>query len=432
MPDVPVYAGVRFDSPTAGAESVVRRYDHGELRGPQKTRDGFLRVEGIITRSGIFDYVRTDGTKVREYRPPEEVFHPESLASFALTPLTNEHPADLLTPETVRDHQVGSVGTPVRTGDSVRADMVITDRKAIKDVENGKTGLSCGYTTRVLKTPGVLVDANGSEQRFDVVQTLIRGNHIAMCGKGRAGEGARIRMDALDATQSDEDPQIQFPIVPPPAPRMDALPPKGPAMKEVTINGVKVMVEDAVAAHLEGLQAKSDALEASAKKEQHPAAQEAYRAENEQLKGQLAATTAELKKRQDSEATLSKKKGEAEFMRSRVLLLSKAGPIIEKTFDEMVTMDDAEIIRSVVTKEAPEIDITGKSDDYVRGIYETVTAKRTDTAAELNTLIGAGKKAAESKRLDADVDKKIAEARKKMTEDMQNAWKPASTTTSGA
>jgi len=59
------------------------------------TEEGFLRVPARISRTGTQTYLAAElGLKDREptdlivaYRPPEEVFDPESLASFAAKPV---------------------------------------------------------------------------------------------------------------------------------------------------------------------------------------------------------------------------------------------------------------------------------------------------------------------------------------------------------
>ena len=69
----------------------VKRYDVGNL-GPMRMDNGYLRTTGKLTRVGIFDYRRADGSIQKELRLAEEVFRADSLGSFALVPLTNGHP----------------------------------------------------------------------------------------------------------------------------------------------------------------------------------------------------------------------------------------------------------------------------------------------------------------------------------------------------
>ena len=107
----------------------VLRYDQASpLSKPVRLPNGFVRAEGYLTRSGIFVYRDAQGKAIRELRPPEEVMHPDSLASFGLMPVTNDHPSELLTAENAKEYQVGTVSeSVVAEGDKVRAALMITD-----------------------------------------------------------------------------------------------------------------------------------------------------------------------------------------------------------------------------------------------------------------------------------------------------------------
>ena len=176
----------------------VLRYDRASpLSKPVRLPNGFVRAEGYLTRAGIFVYRDAKGNTVRELRPPEEVMHPDALASFALVPVTNEHPPEALTADNAKQYAVGSVSESVAPeGDKVRATLMITDADAIAALDAGRSELSCGYTADVVIEPGTW-----QGQRYDAKQTNIRGNHVALVDAGRAGPTCSIRMDAADAAQ---------------------------------------------------------------------------------------------------------------------------------------------------------------------------------------------------------------------------------------
>ncbi len=180
----------------------VYRIDRGTLRPAKRLADGRLRVDAILTRSGVFDYVNPDGTIRREYRPDAEVFAPESLESFSLVPLTNDHPPVMITAENAREYACGSVGENIRRdGDQMIATLMVTDATLIAAMEAGKRDVSNGYHCDLDETPGVT--PNG--ERYDAVQRNIRGNHAAIVERGRAGV-ARVRLDAttmLDNSHMD-------------------------------------------------------------------------------------------------------------------------------------------------------------------------------------------------------------------------------------
>jgi uncharacterized protein len=171
---------------------VAIRYDQGVLRAPKRTPDGRLRVDGYLTRTGVFAYQTADGSTRREYRPDSEVFDPQSLTSFEGAPVTNDHPPGLVSARNAREYQVGSVGERLRRdGAHLVATLYVNDAATIAEMEAGKQELSCGYECDLDPTPGVSPDG----EPYDVIQRGIRGNHVAIVTAGRA-KTARVRMDA--------------------------------------------------------------------------------------------------------------------------------------------------------------------------------------------------------------------------------------------
>ena len=170
------------------------RLDVGTLRPLREMPDGRAIAEGHLTRTGVFEYRNKDGSIRREYRPPEEVFKKDSLESFALVPVTNDHPPEDLTSKNARKYAVGSVGESIRRDDDhVAAPLSIYDSETIEEMKAGKVQLSCGYTADVIESPGVTPE--GLE--YDAVQRNIRGNHVALVRVARAGSTARVRLDEL-------------------------------------------------------------------------------------------------------------------------------------------------------------------------------------------------------------------------------------------
>src|SRR5262249_46303425 len=123
-----------------------------------------------------------------------EVLSAESLASYVLRPITNDHPANqVVTPRNARALQIGTVGENVRAdsdGSHVRAMVMITDAAAIADMSAGKLELSAGYRAEVDETPGTF-----EGKPYDAVQRNIRCNHVALVNSGRAGPTVRLRLD---------------------------------------------------------------------------------------------------------------------------------------------------------------------------------------------------------------------------------------------
>lgn len=193
-----------------------RKDEEGTVFARPDKETGFLHLDAIMTRVGVFDYQDAEGNEWGELREEEEVFDEASMKSFQLVPVTDDHPERFVDVKNVKDVQVGSVGSDVRKSDRfMRASVVITDAATILGIQSGKRQLSCGYTA-------VIVDEEGERdgKRFSAKQTEIRGNHLAIVDVGRAGpscallsrgDGAAFTQDStaaprFDETQAEESP----------------------------------------------------------------------------------------------------------------------------------------------------------------------------------------------------------------------------------
>ena len=187
----------------------VRRWDAGSVGSVERTDQGYLRCDATITKTGVFTYRQPGGKVRRELRLPNEVFHEDALRSFGLSPLTNGHPPVMLSARNTARYQVGSVADPRQDGDHVAASVQITDADAIELAESGRRQLSCGYNCDLEDRPGTTQGIPGVPDglRYDAIQRNIRGNHVALVDKARAGSSVQLRLDGADAFQVDpEDP----------------------------------------------------------------------------------------------------------------------------------------------------------------------------------------------------------------------------------
>jgi len=122
------------------------------------------------------------------FRPEEEVFSPETIASFEGMPVTDDHPRTEagVTLENCRWLQKGHAQN-VRRGsgaesDLLLADLMITDKRLIDEIlQENKREVSCGYTYEL------------SMENGQYTQRKIRGNHVAVVDAGRAGPRVSIR-----------------------------------------------------------------------------------------------------------------------------------------------------------------------------------------------------------------------------------------------
>lgn len=173
-----------------------------------ETGEGFLICRNVpIARTGTQEYlgreIGLDGEDAEKvitvHRNPEDVFSSPALASFEGKPVTNDHPPDLIGPDDVAVYEKGHAQN-IRRGagewaDYMLADLHIHDRELIDAVQGGKREISCGYECEYEPI------GDGT-----YLQKNIRGNHVAVVDRGRAGKRAAI-LDSDTTHPAGEPPE---------------------------------------------------------------------------------------------------------------------------------------------------------------------------------------------------------------------------------
>ena len=130
----------------------MQRYDTVAFAAT-KTAEGFIRDSPIVGRAGILKYKNADGTDRFEYRPPDEAFRADSLASLLGRPIKIGHKAMVSAGNAKSISPVGTVLSAGRQdGNNIRADVIIYNL----DTDNRE--LSCGYSLELDETPGTTPD----------------------------------------------------------------------------------------------------------------------------------------------------------------------------------------------------------------------------------------------------------------------------------
>lgn len=171
---------------------------YGARISPHMTRtpEGYLICHDVpINRIGDQEYtardLQLDGDPDRlviVHRYPEDVFDPAALASFEGKDITQGHPPENLTPENQAAYSKGHIENVRRVGDNTVADLYIKDAGLASDVENNVVReVSCGYLCDYVP------DGDGYKQQ------RIRGNHVAVVPRGRAGHDVAIKDAAPEA-----------------------------------------------------------------------------------------------------------------------------------------------------------------------------------------------------------------------------------------
>ena len=299
-----------------------------------KTAEGFIRDTPVVGRTGILVYRNADGTERREYRPPEEAFKADSLASLQGKPITIGHKAFVTAGNAAKVAPVGSVLSAGRQdGNAIRADIVIYN------LDTNARELSCGYSLNLDETPGTTPEG----EHYDAIQRDIRYNHLAICPKGRAGI-ARLNMDGSQVVDDDSEVKEANKMAEMTKIRLDS------GIEYECAPEVKVEIEkmrkDSAEAKKEfdKLQAKFDALDAELKKEQ-----EGRKADAEKAKANFD-----------------------EAIKARVELLKVAEAHKVANADSMT---DTEIKTAVIKAvRGDAINLDGKSADYIEAAYDMAKA----------------------------------------------------------
>lgn len=348
------------------------RYDSAKFKATID-ENGFLVDTPVVARLGVQVYYTEDGRTVREFRPAEEVFKDESLASYQGKPMTLDHV--FVNSENAKDVVVGSVtGKAEPLGSSVVAPIVVYDNTAIQEAMAGNAKeLSVGYSAildetpgwgdpitgeYVLKSDGDQFDAPDGWQEFDAIQRDIKVNHLAMVYRGRAGI-AKLNMDGEQENPYTTEVDIN---------KED----KQEMTVKIKLDGAQEFeVAPEIASHIEALNAKADTAIA----------------ERDALKAKVDAMPAEI------EAAVAKAKADADALAALVAVAAEAGVKADGL--------DAKGIKVAYVKEISGLDVSEKSDAYIDAAFDI--AKESDKMAEVRKATTASDKsdsAVEPKKLD--------------------------------
>ncbi len=434
------------------------RIDVGSLRSRgRRTPQGFLRVPGNLTRTGVLTYYRSDGSKFRELRHPAEVFNEDSLGSLAFAPVTERHPAGLVSPKNVSSVQVGVVTGARKDGRFVSGELVVQSDQTIAGVLGGKLReLSPGYTCRIDHTAG-----EWDGERYDGIQRGIVYNHLAIGPRewGRSGPDVALKLDEKDRDGCEDviaferydssagagrfvaqqidlrsmsvrdlaeaagleefraativdgfdfptdtearaissalglDPALLLDQIPD-GERRDTRGARKMETRTIRVDGAEVKVDTATAGFVEKALADRDAKIVDLSK----------RADEQA--GQLDAATTELAEAKTRLDAADDPKKLSEAVAARVDLEKRARKVLGPEL-KLDGKGDREVKVAVLMKTDDKFDPEGKSDDYVNGRFDHVIASAPDrnfSKERTRTAIAKGRMPVAEPRADADED----------------------------
>lgn len=323
--------------------SEIRIDRSSEISSVIKTDEGYLRVKAPVARTGVYNYMLSDGTVQREYVPPETLFAQDSIDSLKLKPVTDKHPSKFVDSSTFKSDAVGYVTETIDQIDNLLyTEFLVTSNDGIDSINDGSRQLSPGYRCEVIKKSGI----TPSGEHYDAIQTNRKYNHLALVDKARGGDALSFKIDSVDGvellTETEE-------IV---------------SMATIRIDGVDHAIEnEAIANHIASLNTRVDSITAL---------------ENEKVElcGKVDSLEAELKTEKASrlDAEEIQKRVDA-----KVELIEKAKSIVPEIKTDA---SDVEIMQSVIEAKFPSVEL--KLDGYNEDQKAIYLKARFDSAVEMH------------------------------------------------
>ncbi len=360
------------------------RHDRTVLANTKVTDQGYLQTNAVLTRTGIFKYMNSDGSIRKELRLPAEVFNKDSMDSFANLAVTDDHPPELLTAENTSKYSKGHTFPEVKKdGDFLTTSLLITDAKTIQKVNDGKQELSNGYLCGLEMSSGVW---NG--KKYDAIQRNIRGNHVAIVTKGRAGRNARLTLDSGEITdfaemvESDLNKDDSYNNT------------KGKVkMAKLKIDGVEIEIDDSivsvVSTGLEKRDTKIVVLETAAVES---------KTKEDTLQAKVDSQDAEIKQvKEDTPKEDDLAKIVNDRANEKVVLLAVASKLLkEDELKELEGKSDQDIKRVCIAADPmlSDIKLDDKPEAYIDAMFDTATANsdnRKDKADKQTKDVGTAK-----------------------------------------
>lgn len=351
------------------------RFDRAE-----RTPEGYLQGIVPVTKCGVFPYRNIaedgtwDGTWRQELRHPDDVHDPKSLETLKMCPAQVEHVA-MVDTENIDSLKVGHLGSDYEIGPLpdgvVKIPIRVDSPRGLNAVESGIKELSLGYDLELEPAPP---GASYLGRPYTHRQRNIRYNHVALTVKARLGP--ELRLDSADSVEGDSDSlNLQ----------------KEPQMKKFNIDGIEYDAAPEVVNHIAKLTKRIDTLEGEkevAKDELEDLKKDKKKSEDT-LQGKLDTALADKKKAEDSLLALEKDipARAAAMAKDSAELLSVAQAVLAPAdFVKTKGMDSAAIKVAVIKAKYPEVNLDGKSADYIESrldsIREAVKDKGTNALAQ--------------------------------------------------
>ena len=167
----------------------------------EEDENGFVYVEKRpISKVGVFEYLGSsigaeDPDRIyKVYRPAEELSSQDTIESFKLVPWIDDH--EMLGTDGTPAEDKGIQGTTGEDiyfeNDTLFGNLKVYSNSLKNRIEKGKKELSLGYRCKYKFESGVF-----DGEKYDAIQTELRGNHIATVENGRMGKEVAVCDSAI-------------------------------------------------------------------------------------------------------------------------------------------------------------------------------------------------------------------------------------------
>lgn len=327
----------------SGTETTEYRQDVGGSIATRLDDNGYLRVDGVAAKAGVMTYVQPNGEIRREYVPVETLRDADGLAMLAGSPVTVEHPPQLVDTNNASIYSKGSVsGEPRVDGGELKVGIVVTNADAIAAVQSGKRQLSPGYKVMLDFTPGEFEGA-----KYDAIQTKRFYNHLAIVGVARGGSECRLNLDGLNCA-------VEVPHPPHEAKSMATVQLKSGASVEVADASTASTIQNEINA----LAKRADAADEMVKK-----------SDMDELQGKYDALLAKFKEEEEKEDEGDKEeKADADQLGAFIETVEQARKLKS---DLEIKVDGKYLDATGIMAAALDIDGTDKSPEYIKGRFDS-------------------------------------------------------------
>jgi uncharacterized protein len=379
--------------------------DSVALSGARLTRDGYLIADARVARAGVYQYAghevgRPELPVVNVYRSEDVVFSKAAMASFASRPMTLQHPVEDVNASNWKKYSVGYTGEEVaRDGEFVRLPLIVTDADAVSAIQAGTRELSCGYQCAIEFKDGTAPDGTP----FQAIMKDIKGNHLAIVDRGRAGNACRIGDSWKEFNDAGEQGKPGGESAREPAIIGD----KDMTLRKIQFDGLTIETTDAGAEAIAKLNGKiADMAKTLADAN---AALDAMKADKAALVADHAKALAEAK------AAIPTADALESMLDKRSAMIDTAKKIAPQLADSFKGKSGPDVRKAVVASKLGDAAVKDRSDDYVTAQFDALALQHS-SAGSADPMRDAFKGGLVNTANDA------AKARDEALEKQRNAW----------